>query len=65
MKEEYIVKLTKTEVEALYTVTGQTPSNDEISSLAKIYFFIRDELDIYDDSSCIHHPSSSLIQCKI
>jgi hypothetical protein len=62
---EYIVKMTQTEVKALYTVTGQTPSNDEISSLAKIYYFIKDELDIYDDVSCIEHLFSSLIYCKI
>jgi hypothetical protein len=39
---EYILKLTKTEIETLAVVCGSVPYDDNTSSLAKIYNYIVD-----------------------
>ena len=48
MKEEYVIKLTKTEIEALVGVCGSVSYEDDTSSLAKIYNYLVDNGIISD-----------------
>jgi hypothetical protein len=50
MKEEYIVKLTQTEVVALFMGCGSVPFDDNTSSLGKIYNYITDNICIISNN---------------
>jgi hypothetical protein len=48
--KEYIVKLTQTEVVALFMCCGSVPFDDNTSSLGKIYNYITDNTYIISDN---------------